>query len=235
MTKESTPDIVFVIGSMMSGGAERIASQLINKFVNQKHNVLLVTFSSADDFYEIDPRCVRANYKPKGNSVISRTVNNFQIEASISFSSSKPWSYFVYRLFKCGYVVGRFRLKIPVIVSERVHPAHHKVSVFVRLGRRFFYPKATSVVGQTTSVATYLSQHYGLNNVTVIPNPVKIKQPCQGLIPFDPDRPKIALFSVSRICDQKWLDVLVTAAVMLWKGMVLRSIFIYLVRAARGD
>ena len=108
-------------------------------------------------------------------------------------------------------------LNIPVIVSERVHPAHHKVSVFVRLGRRFFYPKATSVVGQTTSVATYLSQHYGLNNVTVIPNPVKIKQPCQGLIPFDPNRPKIVLFSVSRICDQKRLDVLVTAAVMLWK------------------
>ena len=124
MTKESSPDIVFVIGSMMSGGAERIASQLINKFVNQKHNVLLVTFSSSDDFYDIDPRCVRANYKPKGNSAISRTINLIfklrQVLVSrrpnLGVISFIDYSNVVTLLAALG-------LKIPVIVSERVHPA----------------------------------------------------------------------------------------------------------------
>jgi len=219
VTKENAPDIVFVIGSMMSGGAERIASQLINRFVNQKHNVLLVTFSSEDDFYDIDPRCRRQNYSPKGNGAISRTINLiFKLRQVLV--SRRPNLGVISFIDYSNVVtlVAALGLKIPVIVSERVHPAHHKVSLFVRLGRRFFYPKATSVVGQTTSVASYLSQRYGLKNVTVIPNPVKIKQKtCQGLIPFDPDWPKIVLFSVSRICDQKRLDVLVTAAVMLWK------------------
>jgi glycosyltransferase involved in cell wall biosynthesis len=64
-------------------------------------------------------------------------------------------------------------MRVPVIVSERIDPNHHKISKLFNVLRKITYPLAKSIVVQTYGAASYFS----LSNLKIIPNPVPVIGP----------------------------------------------------------
>jgi len=51
--------VTFIIGSLQSGGAERVLTTLANHWVQKGWDITILTFSSAKSFYELDSRVKR--------------------------------------------------------------------------------------------------------------------------------------------------------------------------------
>ena len=174
--------ILFCISSLGSGGAERALSDLANYYVNQGHQVSLLTLVSSNTapFYSVDSRInlVQTNKASKGKSSIfkrlynistsllgiRKTVTNLKIDKIVTFID----------LMNVRVLLACLGLNIPIIVSERTDPAYHqvplkRVSNWLRLR---LYPKAFRVIVQTQAAANYFPKDWG-NHVTIIPNVVK--------------------------------------------------------------
>lgn len=119
--------IVFLVSSMEGGGAERVAALLCNYWVACGHEVLLVpTYSGRGGCeYLLDDR-VRLDYLAKrvgtirkspwtmGRRLLTirRMVREFRADVVVSFLP---------HVNVAALLVTR-GLKVPVVVSERVHP-----------------------------------------------------------------------------------------------------------------
>lgn len=71
-------------------------------------------------------------------------------------------------------------LAIPVVISQRVHPAHHDIGRIWTLARRLIYRRADVVVAQTEDVAVWLSTFTPRERISVIPNFVESPQKRTG-------------------------------------------------------
>lgn len=95
---------------------------------------------------------------------------------------------------------------IPVVVSERIHPAHEDIGRIWSALRRLAYPLARCVAVQTRDAAAFFSG-WGLRDLRVIPNPVQ-PLPVRGTAP-QPSRP--FLLAAGRLCVQKAFGLLLDA------------------------
>ena len=95
---------------------------------------------------------------------------------------------------------------IPLVVSERVHPAHEPIGSVWRVLRRLTYPLAKAVVVQTEDIARHV-RGWSLRRVHVIPNPVV------ALADQDqaPHLPQPYVLAVGRLRPQKAFDMLLNA------------------------
>jgi len=111
-------------------------------------------------------------------------------------------------------------LKIPVIVSERTHPAYYKLPILYQKLRYLLYPKAARVVMQTDSAAIYFKE---LSNLSVIPNavqsPLHFKERVRKNIQ--------QIVSVGRLCPYKGFDSLIRAFSILAKEYAELRLTIY--------
>lgn len=167
--------ILFFIGSLRGGGAERVVSRLANKFAEKDHQVTIVTKT---------PECVYTLHKDILWKPIFKTED---IKNSIFNKSTRRITYYprLYNSIKkikpdiiLSFLVGMNRqailisriLKIPIIVSDRIS---HKsdMTIFNWIERRVLYKYANNLVVLTEyDHNNYYSKF--LKDVTVIPNPI---------------------------------------------------------------
>ncbi len=98
---------------------------------------------------------------------------------------------------------------IPVVVAERVDPAHHPIPVAWKILRRLTYGRAFAIAVQTRSIAAFFPASWQ-GRIAVIPNPVPEIASAIQETPV-PTRPRRSILAMGRLERQKGFDLLIRA------------------------
>jgi len=170
--------IAFVIYSLAAGGAERVASTLINYWVSVGEQVTLVTFDSVEkDFYRIDARAKRIALGLTNESKNWREFigNNLRrVESLRALFRTSKFDVVVSFIDKSNVLVllATLGLGVPVIVSEHIDPRKHSVGRVTAGLRRMLYPSARAVVVLTAGISEWAGRIVRREAIYVIPNPI---------------------------------------------------------------
>lgn len=203
--------LTLVISSLSSGGAERVLSQLANHWIKQGHKVTLVTLASPDSppFYPLDLQVdlIQLNQSQAETSLLERAKNIYKRVFSLrqTLKKLKPDRIVSFvDMMNITTLLATFGMKTPVIVCERTHPGHYRIPRLYTFLRTLLYPRATSIVMQTASAASYFKN---FNAIKIISNAVVV--PPQVKQPSSLKAKKI--ISVGRLCPFKGFATLIHA------------------------
>jgi GalNAc-alpha-(1->4)-GalNAc-alpha-(1->3)-diNAcBac-PP-undecaprenol alpha-1,4-N-acetyl-D-galactosaminyltransferase len=206
--------ILFLISSLNSGGAERVATTLCNAWVARHDSVTLVpTFSGGGNpFYALDKRVeltylsslvpVRAGSGKRYLArllALRRLVRECKPDVVISFLPNVNIAALAATAFT----------GVPCIVCERSDPSQMPIGRFWRTACNWFYRFADLVAVQTEAVASGIGSVYGgLRRVAIVPNPLP-----EGLLLMRTDSsatPKRhTLLSLGRLSQEKQVGQIV--------------------------
>lgn len=208
--------LALVISQLEAGGAERVMSTLASYWADHGHDVTLITFwSASSDAYPLSPRIKRialglgnqsatrrqsltANWQRA--RALRRTLRSACPQAVISFMDTTNM---ITLLATRG-------LGVPVIVSERTHPAHHAIGAMRNCARRRLYPLAEAVVAPSNGVGDWLAGFLRREAVHVIPNPVRPARGGAGRKPADRSGDRVVV-AMGRLDAAKQIDYLLRA------------------------
>lgn len=196
--------IIVSIGTLSSGGAERVLSILSHSLVKEFDEVVYVTWIKASVFYTIAPQvrlvCVEetagTNNELKKMLCFRKIIK--QESPSILLSFLQPYNIRV--------LLSTIGLSTTKIISERNDP--HADPFYIRLLEKLFYPLADGIVVQTETIRKFYKGSLD-SKVSIIPNPVHLKADQVGIAL---KTKKVKRFiSVARLMPQKNHDVLIKA------------------------
>jgi GalNAc-alpha-(1->4)-GalNAc-alpha-(1->3)-diNAcBac-PP-undecaprenol alpha-1,4-N-acetyl-D-galactosaminyltransferase len=182
--------IALIISSLRGGGAERVMTDMANYWVKKGWDISIITLSGpeVDDAYPLDTRINRLHLSLEkiSGSIIQKLINNISRirrlrntlddidpQAVISFMDT----------VNVITILSSFKKRWKVIVSERTNPSQNPlINSFWRFLRKYTYSYSNFVVAQTKGASLWLIEQ-GFNNVTTIPNSIRIlpviKPECQ--------------------------------------------------------
>lgn len=171
--------IALVISSLNSGGAERVMSELANYWIKLGYEVSFFTLASPKitPFYNLDSKIKiqqldqinlsHHSFFRRAFSIFKRifflrkALKNFHPDLIISFIDT----------INIMTILASTRLNIPVIVSERIDPTHHKIPHLYHWLRLKLYLKAKFLVVQTLNASNFFPESFR-KFTHIIPNPV---------------------------------------------------------------
>jgi GalNAc-alpha-(1->4)-GalNAc-alpha-(1->3)-diNAcBac-PP-undecaprenol alpha-1,4-N-acetyl-D-galactosaminyltransferase len=207
--------ITFVISSLAAGGAERVATLMVNHWAEQGRRVTLITLAGdAEDFYGLDSRIKRiALHASEKSPTIFHAIGHnirrlFKLRAPIRASCADAVIAFTEKTNVLTLLATR-GLGIPVVVSERSDPRQYRIGPVWGGLRKLTYRWADALAVQTRSVSEWAAQSVVARNIRVIPNPVA---PVGDLAerPGEPQQP--FLVAMGRLSREKGFDMLLHAA-----------------------
>lgn len=217
--------ILLLVSSMGSGGAERVASTLVNAWAKRGDSVTLVlTFSGRGEcFYPLGDS-VRLIYLADLAGIRRRGMRGYFARLSALRGLIRDGEYDVVISFltnvNVAAIVASAGLHVPVIVCEHNDPSADGRSRFWRTACRIAYPWASMVTLLTESAAAKFKQtNPAVQRLFVMPNPL----PCElfavsrsSISPDEadsntPEKRLLRLVSVGRLHEQKQHDVLIAA------------------------
>jgi glycosyltransferase involved in cell wall biosynthesis len=210
--------VVVVIYSLAGGGAERVAIDLCRYLRDQHREVILLTLDGDDPDVHAGPTGVRRErmevrrvaYTPLQTAwyffnrirSMRRKIRDLEPDVVVSFMD----------LVNVWTVLCLFGTGIPVIVSERLHPACNPISRIWKLARRLVYPFANAVTVQTRDGAEWFKQRTRVKHAVVIPNAARLPQ---DLVVEAGDPVAVPsrslMLAIGRLTEQKGLDLLLDA------------------------
>jgi GalNAc-alpha-(1->4)-GalNAc-alpha-(1->3)-diNAcBac-PP-undecaprenol alpha-1,4-N-acetyl-D-galactosaminyltransferase len=208
--------IFFLISSMTSGGAERVAATLCNGWVERGDKVTMVlTFSGqAECAYALSDRVhlIRLSHfaNAVGRSPKAYVRRFLALRRIIAAARPDVIVSFLTNVNIAAIAVSR-GLGIPVIVSERVNPvAENETTPLLRLSRRLAYPFADLVAVQAEAIVEPLrSCCPRVSAIAVVPNPLPPDIAAYTTNQSVPSRKR--LVSMGRLTPQKQFDILIQA------------------------
>lgn len=204
---QKSDEILFIISSLGTGGAERVLSELANFFCTKDIKVHILLLSKDYINYEIDESVdvILGCNEIKGKNRISDFVSRIrlirkyykQIQPGVTISFLSAIN--IYSCLALGFSKGK------LIVSERNDPQKMPSNMIKRLFRDVVYYLADGYVFQTNEAEGYFSKHIQGKSI-VIPNPVKpdLSKPYMG------KRTK-KIVAVGRLEQQKNYQLLIKA------------------------
>jgi GalNAc-alpha-(1->4)-GalNAc-alpha-(1->3)-diNAcBac-PP-undecaprenol alpha-1,4-N-acetyl-D-galactosaminyltransferase len=170
--------ITFVIFSLAAGGAERVASTLVNHWASAGEEVTLVTIDAREtDFFPLHPQVERVALGLTRKSHSSQFLTkNFQRVRQLRrvICTSRPDVVVSFLDFTNVLVLlATIGSGLPVVVSERTDPTKNPVGKVVTALRWLLYPLARALVFQTDAVGLWALGFMKSRTVWVIPNPAR--------------------------------------------------------------
>lgn len=214
--------LLFIIGCMTNGGAERVISVLANGLADSCNIAILQIYRDKVD-YELDSRIkVEAVHNETNNRVkriagrfsqIRRYVKRINPDLIISFIAEEN----IYTLLSL------WNSKYKIIISERNDPEKSPESRQIRWLRDKVYKRADAMVFQTPDAKKYFSgPRYKRITKTIIPNPVKPDLP-EHVFEKDCHR----FISACRLYEQKNIPMMIEAVRLLIEKGILCTLDIY--------
>lgn len=158
-------NIVFVLASLGSGGAERVVSLLANKMVERGHQVEIICLKFNDVYYQTDSR-VKVTLAMQQTQ--NRLTEVFWLRKYLKKQNPDvviPFTEGVY----CFTILSLLGTGIPIIASERLDPA--AMSTTRKILKRLLLPYADWLVVQTQSIKDYFPESIQ-KKTSIIYNPV---------------------------------------------------------------
>ena len=199
--------IMFCLGSMRKGGAERVVANLSNAF-SKNHDVNIVVTIPGESMYELNDNIKYFSLDKcnKKNNFISRTISRiFRLRKIIKeinpdvIVSLLPEP--TYRL-----MIAKIFLDKKTIISVRNDPNVEYNTFFKKMLVKLLYTKADGFVFQTEDAKKWFSKKIQ-DKSTVIPNPINENFICE---PYDGEREK-TIVTVGRLNVQKNQKLLIDA------------------------
>ncbi|WP_168400401.1 glycosyltransferase family 4 protein [Acinetobacter indicus] len=168
-------NLVFIIPSLGSGGAERVLSGLANDWISRKKcTIEIIVLMDSKDFYHIDERIKihRLNYSAHGSLKLFNLIKlllNLRsliklIKPDVCFSFIRQSN--ILTLLATKY------LNCKVVITERDSP-NAFVSKVYRYLRKKLYPSCSGIIVQTQEYKRFVLNEIGHLRLVVIPNPVR--------------------------------------------------------------
>ncbi len=208
--------IAFCLPYMNEGGAAKVAAVLCSTWVGQGHEVHLLTFEEpgTEALFALEPRIQRhqLGLYVSGHGMAGFLATNVARtkRLRVTLRELEPTCVISFLLSANVVSIAATRgLGIPVIVSERNHPAFDLLSRPKALLRRITYPLADRVCVQTEDIRSWFANNLGLD-CAVIENPVEIATPEAPPLTQQHERPK-RIVSLGRLEPQKGFDRLIAA------------------------
>lgn len=158
-------NIVFVLASLGSGGAERVVSLLANKMVERGHQVEIICLKFNDVYYQTDSR-VKVTLAMQQTQ--NRLTEVFWLRKYLKKQNPDvviPFTEGVY----CFTILSLLGTGIPIIASERLDPV--AMSKIRKMLKRLLLPYADWLVVQTQSIKEYFPKSIQ-KKTSIIYNPV---------------------------------------------------------------
>ncbi len=206
--------IMFCLGSMTKGGAERVIANLSNELI-KKHEIAIVVTPPDKPMYELNKKidfCTLDKFNEKNGSFLNRNfrrirrlrriIKNKQPDIIVSLLPEPT-----YRL-----MIAKSFLKIKTIISVRNDPNREYNNFFKKLLVRLLYSKADGFVFQTSDAKQWFSKKIQKKSV-IIPNPLNsdfISKPYTG-------KRDNTIVTVGRLTEQKNHKLLVDAFSEVYK------------------
>jgi glycosyltransferase involved in cell wall biosynthesis len=208
--------IAIVSYSLGGGGAERVVADLCRYLHDNGREVALLTLSGEDpDAYSFPAgvRRERMEVRRVSHSLLHtiyyflsrmramrRKLRALEPDVVVSFID----------LVNVWTVLCLFGTGIPVIVSERVHPAFNPIPRVWRFARRLIYPVADAVTVQTEEGAQWFRRWTRIKHPAVIPNAARYPQDIQ-VNEAMPTLSQSLILAIGRLAEQKGFDLLLEA------------------------
>lgn len=162
--------IIFFVGTLREGGAERVISLLSKELVARGNIVEIVLYCNSPIFYEIDSNIrITKIEKEIGTKNIIKSVfwmrQYFKENSDIVISFLAPFNMLCIASTICS--------KIPLIVADRNSPNKVPKNYFIRKIRDILYCFADGIVLQTNTNKNYFNNIVKKKSL-VIPNPVDL-------------------------------------------------------------
>lgn len=214
--------ILFCIGSLEKGGAERVISNLANAF-SEKNDISIVTTIDKVE-YEIQENIKLYNLEGKKTNSkkhnrlarikkLYKVINEVNADVIVSFLREPTFRVLLLRKF----------IKTPIIVSVRNDPKIEYKDIKNRLLMKFLYPMADGFVFQTEEAKGYFSKKIQDKSI-IIPNP--IKKEFLERKSYNGEKENI-IVSVGRLEEQKNHELLIDAFYSLKEKLKNYQLIIY--------
>jgi len=185
--------ILFFIGTLEKGGAERVVSILSNELVKKEYEVEILKYYNSNNSYELSDKVIVNSVEENTNTtnIISNLKwikNYFNNKHDIIISFLAPFNMLALWANKNN--------KTPIIVADRNDPNKIPAKQYLRTIRNILYSKySDGVVLQTKENEEYFKNIK--NKTTVINNPVVID------VDTDNVKKENVIVSVGRLIPQK--------------------------------
>lgn len=169
MKESNQESLYFSIGTLSSGGAERVVSILVNKLINKDFDITIFLWIGSNVFYDIDKRVkIISIEKECGSKNILKKTLWFR-----SFIKNNPPSLIlsflaIFNILVLASLVG---IRVKKVVCERNDPRYTPFWGWLRRVRNVIYYLADGVLTQTDNNKSYFSKRLQ-KKIKVIYNPI---------------------------------------------------------------
>ena len=199
--------ISFFIGSMMSGGAEKVISLLANEYAQNGWNVDIVLLLKNEvnrKQFDLNPKIQIINLSMKNGSYKKNAIKwLFSIRKYIKKRRPDCVISFIGRI-NALVLTATLGIDIPILVSERNDPKHDGRSKIMQWYCNQIYAQATAIVYQTNYEKECFNRKLDSKSY-IIPNPVEINKSNA----FDENEFEIS--AAGRLVEQKNYSLLIKA------------------------
>jgi glycosyltransferase involved in cell wall biosynthesis len=205
--------LVFLISSLRAGGAERVASLLLNDWADKIDQIVLITFDTAEnDFFVIDSRIKRYSlkiYKTSFSFFIKVIQHGWRAIKTLGIIYKEKPDIILSFLLDVNLLAGllKFFVKTPVILSERTYVPYYIKTRILKKILPFLYKKADVYIAQTQQGAQWAEGFLPKEKIIIIPNPVIVPP-----IMENKEERRPIILAVGRLERDKGFDLLIKAA-----------------------
>ena len=169
--------ICLVSPSFNIGGIERTMTTLANYFVSQGCKVSFLSCLDGTPYYTMDNSIViYSPVKKRAKGSFGKILSYLRLVFFIRETLKKNNPDRVLCMadsYNPIVILASLGLRVPVFIGDVTKPDRH-FNLFVRLGKRFLYPKSAGFIAQTNHAANFYRKKFGNKlNLTVINGAVK--------------------------------------------------------------
>lgn len=207
--------ILFSISSLDSGGAEKVATTLLNEFAKNYEVILVTRKPQSSYFFSLSPQVKIREILDRHEQSRVRKVFNYIFRFSQLIYKEEPDVLISFLSENNILTALAYKLsgisKTRLILSERTDPTQQRLSLLVRFLRRVTYPSADQLVLQTWRVYEWAQSIMFPGHCTVIPNPFSFEELSSKTSNFFVRHPRPYILSVGRLTREKGHDLLIEA------------------------